>query len=67
MTEIIKPINTHNKLFLDLIVRLLDFDPDSRITVSQALHHPYCQLDIPPPTLNIGALPSDRPRSVDAG
>ena len=50
-TDIIKPINTHNKLFLDLIVRLLDFDPDSRITVSQALHHPYCQLDIPPPSL----------------
>ncbi|KAK1923135.1 kinase-like domain-containing protein [Papiliotrema laurentii] len=45
--ELIPPTSTHNKLFLDLIQRLLDFDPDHRITVSQALHHSYCTLDIP--------------------
>jgi len=47
--EIIIPTNSHNKHFLDLIVRLLDFDPDTRTTVSQALKHPYFNLDIPDP------------------
>ena len=48
--DIIPPTNSHNKLFLDLIVRLLDFDPDNRITVAQALKHPYCNLHIEEPS-----------------
>jgi len=47
--EIIPPNNSHNKLFLDLIVRLLDFDPETRISVSQALRHPYCALPVAEP------------------
>ncbi|ORX40996.1 kinase-like domain-containing protein [Kockovaella imperatae] len=49
LAEIIPPTTAHNKLFLDLIVRLLDFDPDSRLTVTQALRHPYCSMEIDPP------------------
>ncbi|EIW70133.1 hypothetical protein TREMEDRAFT_68505 [Tremella mesenterica DSM 1558] len=49
LKEIIPPTSQHNNLFLDLIVRLLDFDPDSRISVGDALRHPYCRLNIPEP------------------
>ncbi|ORY20386.1 kinase-like domain-containing protein [Naematelia encephala] len=49
LKEIIVPNSKHNQLFLDLIVRLLDFDPDTRITVTSALRHPYLALDVPPP------------------
>lgn len=49
LKEIIPPINQHNTVFLDLIVRLLDFDPDTRITVNDALRHPYIRQNIPDP------------------
>ena len=49
LTDIIPPNSAHNKLFLDLIVRMLDFDPDTRISVAQALQHPYCSVDVPSP------------------
>jgi serine/threonine protein kinase len=39
--DIIVPDTPHNKLFLDMIIRMLDFDPDMRLTVNQALQHPY--------------------------
>jgi len=32
---------------LDLIERLLDFDPDTRITVDKALSHPYLKIATP--------------------
>ncbi len=32
-----------NPLALDLLEKLLDFDPDKRITVEQALEHPYLE------------------------
>lgn len=51
--EIIPPNNTYNRHFLDLITRLLDFDPDSRITVAQALQHPFCALDVAEPVLQV--------------
>jgi dual-specificity kinase len=41
LVQIIPPTTSHNKLFLDLIERLLDFDPDTRLTVDKALTHPY--------------------------
>ena len=36
-----------NKHFLDLVRKLLTFDPTQRITVREALNHPYFQLSIP--------------------
>jgi dual-specificity kinase len=51
LAQIIPPTSTHNKLFLDLIERLLDFDPDTRITVDKALSHPYLKTQtVDPPT-----------------
>lgn len=44
LAQIIPPTSSHNKLFLDLIERLLDFDPDTRITVDKALSHPYLKV-----------------------
>lgn len=41
----------HNERFLHLLRRLLDFDPNKRITMEQALEHPYFALqpnEIPP-------------------
>lgn len=34
----------HNQRFLHLLRRLLDFDPARRIKVSEALSHPYFDL-----------------------
>lgn len=49
LKEIVIQNNPHNKQFYDLIKRMLDFDPDSRIDVQQALDHPYFRTTIPPP------------------
>lgn len=41
----------HNELFVSLLRRMLDFDPARRITVQEALQHPYFALqphEIPP-------------------
>ena len=38
------PVNRH---FLDLVKKLLTFDPAQRITVKEALNHPYYTLQIP--------------------
>ena len=45
--EIIGPTDIINKHFLDLVRKLLIFDPTQRITVREALNHPYFQLSIP--------------------
>ncbi|KAF8907315.1 CMGC/CLK protein kinase [Gymnopilus junonius] len=37
-----------NKQFHDLVKKLLAFDPNQRITVKDALQHPYFSLNIPP-------------------
>jgi len=44
--EIIAPTDIINKHFLDLVRKLLTFDPTQRITVREALNHPYFQLSI---------------------
>lgn len=49
LKDIIPSTNPTNALFLDLVVRLLDFDPETRITVDQALRHPYLRQTIPEP------------------
>ncbi|KAL1410023.1 serine threonine protein kinase CMGC group [Vanrija albida] len=49
LKDIIPSTNPTNALFLDLVVRLLDFDPETRITVQQALTHPYLRQTIPEP------------------
>lgn len=49
LAQIITPTSTHNKLFLDLVVRLLEFDPDVRMNVGQAMRHPYLTTPIPDP------------------
>jgi mitogen-activated protein kinase 1/3 len=36
-------VNIHFRLACDLLCKLLQFDPDLRITVDEALHHPYLQ------------------------
>lgn len=48
--DIIPAAGTTNSLFLDLIVRLLEFDPETRITVDKALEHPYLRATIPQPS-----------------
>ena len=48
--EIIAPTDIINKHFLDLVRKLLTFDPTQRITVREALNHPYFQLSIPDET-----------------
>lgn len=45
--EIIAPADIVNRHFLDLVRKLLTFDPTQRITVREALSHPYFQLSIP--------------------
>jgi dual-specificity kinase len=49
LKEIIPPVNNTSALFLDLVIRLLDFDPESRITVDKALAHAYLRANIPEP------------------
>lgn len=44
--EIIPPTDTTNRNFLDLVRKLLAFDPAQRITVREALAHPYFALSI---------------------
>ncbi|KAF9266591.1 CMGC/CLK protein kinase [Marasmius fiardii PR-910] len=47
LAEIIPQTDIINKHFLDLVRRLLAFDPAQRITVADALKHPYFSLNIP--------------------
>jgi hypothetical protein len=49
LKEIIPPKNNTNALFLDPVVRLLDFDPETRITVDKALEHAYLTASMPEP------------------
>ncbi len=44
--EIIPPTDDINREFLDLVRRLLTFDPSQRITVRDALNHPYFRLRV---------------------
>lgn len=45
--EIIPASDPVNRHFLDLVKKLLTFDPAQRITVKEALNHPYFTLQIP--------------------
>lgn len=57
LAQIIPPTSSHNKLFLDLIERLLDFDPDTRITVDKALSHPYLKVaTAEPPSATVSPI-----------
>jgi dual-specificity kinase len=47
LSEIITSTDIINKHFLDLVRKLLTFDPTQRITVREALNHPYFQLSVP--------------------
>ncbi|KAJ3554152.1 hypothetical protein NP233_g12483 [Leucocoprinus birnbaumii] len=47
LEEVIPPIDSINRQFLDLVRRLLAFDPAQRSTVREALNHPYFALTIP--------------------
>ncbi|KAG8213080.1 kinase-like domain-containing protein [Butyriboletus roseoflavus] len=46
LVEVIPPSDQINKHFLDLVRRLLAFDPAQRITVREALHHPYFSINV---------------------
>lgn len=47
LQDIIPPVDTVNRQFVDLIRKLLAFDPAERITVRDALQHPYFRLIVP--------------------
>jgi len=47
LSDVIPPMDTINRHFLNLVQRLLAFDPAQRITVREALNHPYFSLSIP--------------------
>jgi dual-specificity kinase len=44
---LIPPKDIINEHFLDLVQKLLAFDPAERLEVREALQHPYFQLAIP--------------------
>ncbi|EIW84213.1 CMGC CLK protein kinase [Coniophora puteana RWD-64-598 SS2] len=46
LQDVIPPTDIMNQHFLDLVRRLLAFDPNQRLTVREALHHPYFSLAI---------------------
>ncbi|OCH95442.1 CMGC CLK protein kinase [Obba rivulosa] len=48
LLEIIPPTDPINKAFLDLVKKLLTFDPRDRITVKEALKHEYFSFPVPP-------------------
>lgn len=48
LQDVIPPTDNVNRQFLDLVRKLLAFDPAQRITVREALQHPYFSLTIPP-------------------
>ncbi|GLB40484.1 putative serine/Threonine protein kinases, catalytic domain [Lyophyllum shimeji] len=47
LVDVIPPTDIINRQFLNLVQRLLCFDPAQRITVREALNHPYFSLSIP--------------------
>ncbi|CAA7266941.1 unnamed protein product [Cyclocybe aegerita] len=47
LQDVIPPVDNINRQFLDLVRKLLAFDPAQRITVREALQHPYFSLSIP--------------------
>jgi len=47
LQDVIPPTDNINRHFLNLVQRLLAFDPSQRITVREALNHPYFSLTIP--------------------
>ncbi|TFK40262.1 CMGC/CLK protein kinase [Crucibulum laeve] len=47
LADVIPPHDAINRQFLNLVQKLLTFDPAQRITVRDALNHPYFQLSIP--------------------
>lgn len=47
LQDVIPLTDQINKQFVDLVRRLLAFDPAQRITVRDALHHPYFSFNIP--------------------
>ncbi|KAI0784188.1 CMGC CLK protein kinase [Abortiporus biennis] len=47
LMDIISPTDSVNRNFFDLVKRLLTFDPAQRITVKEALQHPYFAQHIP--------------------
>ncbi|RDB25581.1 Dual specificity protein kinase lkh1 [Hypsizygus marmoreus] len=47
LSDVIPPTDIVNRQFLNLVQKLLSFDPAQRITVRDALSHPYFSLSIP--------------------
>jgi Protein kinase domain. len=45
--DVIPPGDIVNRQFLSLVQKLLTFDPAQRVTVREALNHPYFSLNIP--------------------
>ncbi|TFK72959.1 CMGC/CLK protein kinase [Pluteus cervinus] len=47
LMEVIPPVDHINRQFLNLVQKLLTFDPAQRISVREALNHPYFSMTIP--------------------
>ncbi|KAF9525652.1 CMGC/CLK protein kinase [Crepidotus variabilis] len=47
LQDVISPTDNINRQFLDLVRKLLAFDPAHRLSVREALQHPYFSLSIP--------------------
>ena len=47
LEDVIPPHDNINRQFINLIRKLLAFDPAQRITVREALSHPYFSMTIP--------------------
>ncbi|THH18111.1 hypothetical protein EW146_g2807 [Bondarzewia mesenterica] len=47
LQDIVPPTDAVNRQFMDLIRKLLAFDPAARITVREALNHPYFSQTVP--------------------
>ncbi|KAF8181537.1 kinase-like domain-containing protein [Pholiota molesta] len=47
LQDIISPVDNINQELLDVVQKLLAFDPAQRITVREVLQHPYFALNIP--------------------
>ncbi|KAI8799819.1 kinase-like domain-containing protein [Cladochytrium replicatum] len=62
LRELIPPVDDVSKLFVDLVERMLVYDPTLRITAKDALAHPFFKIAMPEDGLGVGGVESVRRR-----